>query len=142
LTSPFPKETVTVPPGDGIVFTPEDVPAAVVVVVSPGAEVDGVLPGVEVDEVVPGVDVDDVVATVVDVEEGDPSTVDVLVVGTISGAPDTSLTSPDAAATTHQAARVTRTVANSHPRTYLVVLICSSSLKPAHVGVSEASRFS
>jgi hypothetical protein len=111
-------------------------------VVSPGAEDDGVVPGVDVDEVVPGIEVDDVVATVVDVVEDGSSTLDVLVVGTIRGAPDTALTSPDAAATTHQAARVTSTVANNHPRTYLVVLIRSSSLRPAHVGVSGISRFS
>jgi hypothetical protein len=139
---PFPNETVTVPPGDGIVFTPEDVAGAVVVVVSPGDEDEVEVPGIDVDEVVSGTEVDDVVATVVDVEVDSSSTVDVLVVGTMSGAPDTGLTTPDAAATTHQAARVTSTVANSHPRTYLVVLICSSSLRPAHVGVSGTSRFS
>lgn len=142
MTPPFPNETVTVPPGDGIVSTPDGDSVDAVVLVSAGAEVDEVDPGVEVEEVVPGVEVEEVVATVVDVEEGDPSTLDVLVVGTMSGAPDTALTSPDAAATTHQAARVTSTVANSHPRAYLVVLICSSSLRPAHVGVSETSRFS
>jgi hypothetical protein len=109
----------------------------VVVLVSVGAEVELVVPGVEVDDVASTVvDVD------VDVEDDVVSTVEVLVVGTMSGAPAAWLTSPDAAATTHQAASVTSSVANSHPRTYLVVLIDSSSLRSTHVCISEVSRFS
>jgi hypothetical protein len=49
--------------------------------------------GADVELVVPGIEVDDVVSTVVDVdpdvEDDVVPTVEVLVVGTISGAPDT-----------------------------------------------------
>lgn len=51
-----------------------------------------------------------------------PDCVVVLVVGTTSGAPEISFTPPDAAATTHHAASVTRRVATTQPSTYLVVL--------------------
>ena len=52
--------------------------------------------------------------------------IDELDVGTTTGAPAVSLTSPDAAATTHHAARVTRVVARTQPRACRAEIICSS----------------
>lgn len=68
----------------------------------------------------------------------DPVSTVELVVGTTRGAPAVSVTSSDAAATTHHAASVTRVVASIHPSACRAVIICPScpisivcvSLKP------------
>ena len=81
------------------------------------------LPGAVVDVATRDV-VDEVGVVVVD---DDCTTSDVgLVVGTTTGAPAVSLTSPDAAATTHHAARVTSVVASTHPRACRAEIICPS----------------
>lgn len=101
------------PPAELTVSTPEG-----------NAEVVDVLPpGVVVD--VDARDVVEVVAVVVVKEDCTASDVE-LVVGTTSGAPALSLTSPDAAATTHHAARVTSVVASTHPRACRAEIICPS----------------
>ena len=93
--------------------------------VSPGSVVGGTVgavvlePTVDEEEEEPGTVVDDPGSTeevVLDAEVvGVP--IEEEVVGTMSGAPLSSATPPDAAATTHQAARVTRIVASTQPST-------------------------
>lgn len=100
-----------------------DVPGLVVDVVDDEEDEDVEEFGSVLDVEEPGSDDTDPSVLEVTVDEGEASPGSVVLERSISGAPGVSLTCPEAAATTHQAARVTSTVAKVQPRAYRVIRI-------------------